>query len=43
MSEGEYDLFNPAQFARAIKAKIGRRFMFGPVQFVDLDSDSFDG
>ena len=39
----EYDLFHPAEFGKAIKAKIGRPFMFGPIEFADLDSESFDG
>ena len=40
-SQDDFDLFDPQEFSRALKARIGRRFTFGPVEFNGLDSDDF--
>lgn len=41
--EEDFDLFNPAEFGRALRSKFGRPFAFGPIEFAGLDSDDFDG
>ena len=41
-SQEDFDLFDPQEFSLALKAKIGRRFTFGPIEFTGLDSDEFD-
>jgi hypothetical protein len=41
-SEAGFDLFSPSDFGKALRTKIGRPFVFGPIDFADLDSDSFD-
>jgi hypothetical protein len=35
--EEVYDLFVPASFERALKAKIPRPFVFGPIEFDNLN------
>ena len=35
--EEVYDLFVPASFERALKAKIARPFIFGPIEFDNLN------
>ena len=35
--EEQYDLFLPSSFERALKKKIPRPFVFGPVEFDNLD------
>jgi hypothetical protein len=41
-SQEDFDLFDPREFSLALRAKIGRRFTFGPIEFTGLDSDDFD-
>lgn len=35
-AEENFDLFVPASFERALKAKIERPFVFGPIEFDNL-------
>jgi hypothetical protein len=37
MKEENYDLFVPASFERALKSKIQRPFVFGPIEFDNLN------
>jgi hypothetical protein len=42
--KAELNLMNPVDYAEALKEKIGRPFIFGPVQFNHLDQpEEFDG
>ncbi len=41
--EDDFDLFNPAEFKRALASRVGRPFVFGPVELDGLDSEAFDG
>lgn len=37
LKEENFDLFVPASFERALKAKIERPFIFGPIEFDNLN------
>jgi len=41
--EKELDLFLPTEFSQALKKKIERPFVFGPITFKGLDSSDFNG
>lgn len=41
-AEDDFDLFKPSDFEKALKERVGRPFVFGPVDLVGLDKDSFD-
>ena len=37
--EEDFDLFAPQEFSRALATRIVRPFVFGPIEFNDLDQD----
>jgi hypothetical protein len=37
-----FDLFKPEDYLEALKEKLPRPFIFGPIDFHDLDQEPFD-
>jgi hypothetical protein len=40
--EEHFDVSNPEGFEKALRAKIPRPFLFGPIEFEGLNEENFD-